>query len=62
MTQETVQAKEMLCSSCGKRIEAEDFWVEFPCPSCAKNQVIRCEKCKTMENPYTCTGCKFSGP
>ena len=52
----------MKCSSCGKRIESEQFWVRFSCPSCGKGSVIRCEKCKTMENKYACASCKFKGP
>lgn len=52
----------MRCTSCGKLVEAEQFWVEFPCPSCGKARVIRCEKCKGMENPYTCPSCAFKGP
>jgi len=52
----------MKCTSCGKRIEAEDFWVEFPCPKCGKEQIIRCEKCKRMSNSYQCPKCGFTGP
>jgi len=53
---------EMLCTSCGKRIEAEQFWVEFACPKCGKEKIIRCEKCKNLENPYHCSQCGFTGP
>jgi len=59
---ESSESAEMLCLSCGKRIEAERFWVEFPCPSCGKEKIIRCEKCKGMENKYTCKKCGFTGP
>ena len=59
---EIKEIKEMLCSSCGKRIEAERFWVKFPCPNCRKEDIIRCEKCKTRENKYACSICKFEGP
>ncbi len=50
------------CSSCGKRIEAEDTWVEFPCPSCGKESIIRCEKCKSTMVSYECGKCGFTGP
>lgn len=50
------------CSSCGKRIEAEDKWVEFPCPGCAKQGVVRCGKCKSTMVQYECGKCGFVGP
>ena len=49
------------CVSCGKNVEAEANWVEFPCPKCAKTRIVRCGRCKLLENPYTCA-CGFSGP
>ena len=52
----------MRCSSCGKNVEAEDEWVEFNCPACGKDHIIRCSKCKELENTYECTKCKFVGP
>ena len=53
---------EMKCSSCGKRIEAERDWVKFDCPKCGKSVIIRCEKCKRLENSYICPDCEFKGP
>lgn len=52
----------MKCSSCGKGVEAEKFWVNFPCPKCRQGTIIRCAKCKTTENAYTCSACSFKGP
>ncbi len=52
----------MKCSSCGRRIEAEESWVQFPCPNCGKSKITRCEKCKRVENSYRCESCKFEGP
>ncbi|MFH1445349.1 MAG: zinc finger domain-containing protein [Nanoarchaeota archaeon] len=52
----------MKCNSCGKRVEAEAFWVEFACPSCGKEKIIRCEKCKKQGNQYKCSKCGFTGP
>lgn len=50
------------CASCGKRIGAEQNWVTFPCPQCAETDIVRCEKCKTLSNSYTCVKCGFEGP
>lgn len=52
----------MKCTTCGKSLETEDNWVEFICPSCKKVSIIRCSKCKSLINPYKCTGCGFEGP
>jgi predicted RNA-binding Zn-ribbon protein involved in translation (DUF1610 family) len=52
----------MRCTNCGKSIGAEDNWVEFGCPKCGKTKIIRCDKCKKIENPYKCQECKFTGP
>lgn len=57
-----VKAIDMKCSSCGKEVEAEQNWVEFDCPSCKKDHIIRCEKCKQLENTYECSNCGFVGP
>jgi len=56
------KSEAMRCTSCGRRIEAEDFWVEFVCPKCGKESIIRCEKCKKLVNPYECPKCGFRGP
>jgi predicted RNA-binding Zn-ribbon protein involved in translation (DUF1610 family) len=50
------------CITCGVSVESERIWVEFKCPGCGKESIIRCEKCKRLENPYTCKGCGFTGP
>jgi len=52
----------MKCTSCGKNVETEQNWVEFDCPSCTKQRIIRCEKCKMLENNYSCAKCGFTGP
>ena len=52
----------MRCSSCGKEVEAEQNWVEFDCPACSKDHIIRCQKCKEMGNKYACKKCSFVGP
>ena len=55
------EIKEKMCTSCGKRIESETDWVEFSCPACGKVTIIRCNKCKRLENKYKCS-CGFEGP
>lgn len=48
-----------VCSSCGRNsIEC----VEFPCPSCAKVRIVRCNDCRKNENKYVCKECGFKGP
>jgi len=53
---------ELKCTSCGKRVETEKNWVGFKCPQCGKGNIIRCEKCKKLENSYKCPECGFEGP
>jgi predicted RNA-binding Zn-ribbon protein involved in translation (DUF1610 family) len=50
------------CTSCGRRIEAEERWVEFGCPACSKARIIRCDRCKSIMVPYECGKCGFTGP
>ena len=54
--------KDMKCVSCGRKVESEQNWVEFKCPGCGKTRILRCEKCKKLENQYTCEKCGFVGP
>lgn len=50
------------CTTCGISVESDRIWVEFSCPACHKENIIRCEKCKRLENQYTCEKCGFTGP
>jgi len=50
------------CISCGKKVETESSWIEFDCPSCGKEKVTRCEKCRRLANIYKCPECGFEGP
>jgi len=52
----------MKCSSCGINIETQKNWVEFDCPSCGKEKITRCERCRKAVNHYECGSCKFIGP
>jgi hypothetical protein len=50
------------CTSCGISVESDDGWVEFTCPECSKERIVRCDKCKKLENSYVCRNCGFTGP
>ncbi len=50
------------CVSCGKKVETENFWVEFDCPNCSEEKIIRCERCRRLANVYKCGKCGFEGP
>ncbi|HLD57338.1 MAG TPA: zinc finger domain-containing protein [archaeon] len=52
----------MNCNSCGVSVAVDTSWIEFDCPSCGKEKIVRCGKCKRMINKYKCAGCGFSGP
>jgi Zn-ribbon RNA-binding protein len=54
--------QDLNCISCGKRIETERDWVRFKCPKCGDHEILRCEKCKKLVNPYKCPKCRFEGP
>ena len=54
--------KKLKCSTCGVSVESERVWVAFRCPACGKELITRCEKCKRLENSYTCQSCGFVGP
>ena len=47
-----------ICVSCGKKVETENYWVEFDCPECGKEKITRCERCRRLANVYKCTKCK----
>ena len=48
------------CSSCQK--EVTDDYVRFKCPSCRKEEFIRCVKCRKIVSKYKCKSCGFEGP
>ena len=50
------------CTTCGVSVDSDRIWVEFSCPACHKEKIIRCERCKRLENQYTCESCGFIGP
>jgi len=53
---------ELKCTTCGMRVESEKVWVRFSCPKCGKAEIIRCDRCRSLENQYKCPECGFKGP
>jgi len=47
-------AEKMLCTSCGVKLLGDSRFVEFLCPSCGKETIFRCSRCKTLSNGYKC--------
>jgi predicted RNA-binding Zn-ribbon protein involved in translation (DUF1610 family) len=54
--------KQLLCSSCKKRITNTKGTAIFNCPNCGKSEIIRCIDCRKTATKYTCSQCGFTGP
>lgn len=54
--------KKYLCSSCKQDITNDPGSVRFPCPACAKTEIIRCKSCRQLAAKYKCHECGFEGP
>jgi hypothetical protein len=50
------------CGSCGVSLLGQEEFVKFPCPSCAKEIILRDRQCKLQSVPYKCPSCGFEGP
>jgi Zn-ribbon RNA-binding protein len=48
------------CNTCNTAVSSE--YVEFKCPDCGGETIIRCEHCRQTAKKYTCTKCGFIGP
>ncbi len=55
------KSEALKCTSCGRLVVADKDWVDFKCPACGKERIIRCDSCKRMQNTYRCK-CGFEGP
>lgn len=51
-----------ICTSCKIRVTNLPGTVTFPCPKCAKEQILRCPHCRKTSVKYTCPKCGFIGP
>ena len=54
--------KNIVCSSCRKRVANDVGSVMFPCPFCGKTKIIRCKHCRQIVVKYKCDECGFEGP
>ena len=54
--------KELKCNSCNVKVGNMPGAVTFMCPSCGKQQIIRCEHCRRVAAKYICPSCGFEGP
>jgi len=54
--------KKIECTSCKRNVIGEKNYVKFECPNCGKKEIVRCERCKKLSVPYTCSECGFEGP
>jgi len=52
----------VVCTSCNKPIAPGESAVNFPCPSCGRVKIWRCEMCRELAKPYVCPSCGFEGP
>jgi len=43
-------------------IASTNHSVEFRCPNCEKEQIIRCGKCRKLMIVWKCPNCGFEGP
>ncbi|MGC8662743.1 MAG: zinc finger domain-containing protein [Candidatus Micrarchaeia archaeon] len=48
-----------VCTSCGKLTSK---YVEFKCPKCGEETIIRCMHCRETYTKYKCPKCGFEGP
>ena len=51
-----------ICSTCRGHVMSKDNFVQFDCPDCGKERIVRCKMCKDLSNKYGCPGCEFTGP
>lgn len=54
--------EKLVCSSCKKNVANSQGTAVFKCPSCGKEDVVRCMHCRKIAAKYTCPSCSFEGP
>ena len=54
--------KELICSSCNKRMTNKEGVAVFKCPNCGKAEIVRCKHCREIAAMYKCPECGFTGP
>ncbi|MBR9678456.1 MAG: RNA-binding protein [Nanoarchaeota archaeon] len=50
------------CNTCKTNIVNTEGSTSFSCPSCGKEEIIRCDKCRKISARYTCQSCGYEGP
>ena len=50
------------CISCKKNIMNNQGAAVFLCPSCGKQEIVRCKHCREIATKYKCPSCGFTGP
>ncbi len=57
-------AKEKIlkCSSCNVDIVNISGSVQFACPNCGEETIVRCADCRKKSIKYHCSKCGFEGP
>jgi predicted RNA-binding Zn-ribbon protein involved in translation (DUF1610 family) len=50
------------CTSCHAEIAPREHAARFLCPNCGDVELVRCEKCRKLSNPYKCEKCGYEGP
>ncbi|MBS3145910.1 RNA-binding protein [Candidatus Woesearchaeota archaeon] len=50
------------CNSCQTRLTNLSGSTTFKCPSCSKQEIVRCKHCREIGAKYLCSECSFSGP
>ena len=56
-----IKMKEITCNSCKKKVMNNIGCVIFKCPSCGKEDIVRCKECRVLAIKYVCS-CGFTGP
>ncbi len=52
---------ELICTTCNVNVLAKNNFVQFDCPNCGKERIVRCKTCKNLSNKYVCKSCSFVG-
>ncbi|MBI4450923.1 RNA-binding protein [Candidatus Woesearchaeota archaeon] len=52
----------IVCGSCKTPVANMGGVARFPCPKCAKTEIIRCSHCRAIAAKYKCHECGFEGP
>lgn len=57
-----MEKKVLKCNSCKEDISTDKGATSFKCPSCGKEMIVRCSRCRKTGVKYKCVSCGFSAP